>query len=51
MPDYVLLDNANVRYENLMREAEAFRRALGSAKVEKTSPFLKALVIFLISIF
>jgi len=50
MPGYLLLETAQLRHEDLMREAEAVRRVLRSGKLSKTSPLLRALVVFLISI-
>jgi hypothetical protein len=50
MMEDLILEEAKGRYTDRLREADAFRRVLRSGKVEKSSPILKTLIIFLISI-
>ena len=47
----LLLQEANERHEQLIRDAQTLRRALRSRKVEQASSILKGLIIFLISVF
>jgi hypothetical protein len=50
MQDFALLEEAKGRYADRIRDADAFRRVLRSGKVVKSSPILKTLIIFLISV-
>jgi hypothetical protein len=47
--DYMLAERTKERYERLIRDAETFRQALRSKKVQ-SSPILKSLIIFLIAV-
>ena len=49
MLDDMVMEGAKERHEQRIREAESFRRALRSKKVQKTSPILKSLIIFIIA--
>ena len=50
MQEYRLLEAAKERHANFVREADAFRQVLRSSKVDKSSPILKSLILFLISV-
>lgn len=49
--EYLLLEEAKERHASFVREADAFRQVLRSGKVDKSSPILKSLIIFLILVF
>ncbi|HUT19203.1 MAG TPA: hypothetical protein VM366_08585 [Anaerolineae bacterium] len=50
MQEYLPLEQATERHASFLREADAFRQVLRSSKVDKSSPILKSLIIFLISV-
>jgi hypothetical protein len=50
MLDYMLTEGAKERHERMIHDAETFRQALRSKKVQKISPILKSLIIFLIAV-
>jgi hypothetical protein len=50
MYDYLVLEGAKARHEGFLRDAQTFRRALRSRKLDRSSPILKSLIIFLIAV-
>jgi hypothetical protein len=50
MQEYRLLEDTKERHASLLREAQAVRQVLRSSRVDKSSPILKILILFLVSV-